>query len=272
MQFDRKLVVRVGGAIVAAIVLGLYQLMVGGFGGSDQPKPETRSSTPVVAEQTTADEPTRSTPTPARSTRSDLPAPQGEFDYYVLVLSWSPTHCSGRAGRGRDDDMQCRSGRPFGFVLHGLWPQYERGYPQACESDEPREVSSSNMDRALKVAPSENLVQHEWEKHGTCAGLAQDDYFSTAIAAYSSVAVPSTYKLPAEPIETTPDDVREAFLAANNSLSEDDVSATCSRNELAEVWVCLDKSLKPRACSADVAKRHCGARHVRMRAVRGDWP
>jgi ribonuclease T2 len=168
--------------------------------------------------------------------------------------------------------MQCRSGRPYGFVLHGLWPQNERGYPQACDTDQPHEVSQENMERMLKVSPSEDLVQHEWQKHGTCSGLSQNDFVSSAVAAYSSVTVPSTYKQPDDQIQTSPDEVRDAFLSVNSGLRSDDVAATCSRNDLAEVWVCLDKSLKPRACSNEVLKRHCGARHVRMRAVRGDWP
>ncbi|MGI9404557.1 MAG: hypothetical protein ACR2OF_08650, partial [Hyphomicrobium sp.] len=56
------------------------------------------------------------------------PKPQkhvaGEFDYYALVLSWSPTECL-TSTRGRSD-AQCarRDGKRYGFVLHGLWPQY----------------------------------------------------------------------------------------------------------------------------------------------------
>src|SRR5262249_37690905 len=141
-----------------------------------QPVPQYPPSPPsVVAELPGIQTP--AAPAPASTPRAALPEPQGEVDYYVLVLSWSPTRCSAPAGRGRGDAMRGRPGRPFGFVLHGLWPQFERGYPQACDSDEPREVSDANMERALKVSPSEKLVQHEWEKHGTCAGLAQDDYF-----------------------------------------------------------------------------------------------
>src|SRR5262245_44824239 len=81
-------------------------------------------------------------------------AERAKFDYYVLVLSWSPTHCASDDGRGRDDDLQCRGGRPFGFVLHGLWPQYERGYPQDCPTDESRAVSDDVMVKMLEISPS----------------------------------------------------------------------------------------------------------------------
>src|SRR5580704_5376656 len=59
----------------------------------------------------------------------------GEFDYYVLSLSWSPSFCEEaqeRGNGGRSQQQQC-GGRPFSFVVHGLWPQYERGYPEYCD-------------------------------------------------------------------------------------------------------------------------------------------
>ena len=90
--------------------------------------------------------------------------------------------------------------------------------------------------------------------------------------AFRSISIPSAYVRPMYQIRTKPDDVREAFSASNATLSPASIAATCNRNELAEVWVCLDKGLQPRACSNDVRKRHCGARDVTMRAVRGDWP
>lgn len=211
-------------------------------------------------------------PPPRKSARGPTAGANADFDYYVLVLSWSPTHCASERGRGADDEVQCRSGRAYGFVLHGLWPQYERGYPKDCTSNEPREVEGDVLDRVMKISPSEELVQHEWVKHGTCSGLSQRDYFAAAERAFASISTPDAYNRPGRAITTTPNEVRDAFLAANQALASNALAATCSRNDLAELWICLDKTLAPRKCSADVAKRHCGRREVRMRAVRGDWP
>jgi ribonuclease T2 len=197
---------------------------------------------------------------------------EGDFDYYVLSLSWSPTHCSSDNASGRDNDLQCRSGRPFGFVLHGLWPQFERGYPEDCASDEPRRVSADIVADALKFTPSERLVQHEWAKHGTCSGLTQDDYFATAALAVESVRIPKAFKQPQQMIQTTANSVRQAFIDANSGLPPSGILVTCRRNEIAEVRVCLDKDLQPRACSKDSLKSHCGGRDARMLAVRGNWP
>ena len=64
----------------------------------------------------------------AQDRRQNAP---GEFDFYVLALSWSPSFCEAaqeRGGLGKSQQMQC-GGRPYSFVVHGLWPQNERGFP-----------------------------------------------------------------------------------------------------------------------------------------------
>ena len=49
----------------------------------------------------------------------------GEFDYYVMALSWSPNWCALEgAAKG---SPQCDTKEDHGWVLHGLWPQYHRG-------------------------------------------------------------------------------------------------------------------------------------------------
>lgn len=277
MQVDRKVLTRVGIAVAVLVVAAL----LGRLGGDASAPPEANSQliTPAPTAALKPDARSDESTAPAaaegdsRSPRaSTVPASDGDFDYFLLVFSWSPTHCSSDAGRGRDDDLQCRSGRPYGFVLHGLWPQNERGWPEYCESAEPHRVSASNMRAALKLSPSTSLVQHEWEKHGVCSGLSQDDYFAAAALAVDSVKVPAVYRAPARPLVTTADEVRRQFLQANRGFPNDGISATCNRNELGEVWVCLDKGLQPRSCSAEVRRKHCGGRQVRMLSVRGDWP
>jgi ribonuclease T2 len=57
----------------------------------------------------------------------------GAFDYFVLALSWSPTYCSTNAGQ--NDNSQCAPGRRFAFVVLGLWPQYQLGWPQNCATE-----------------------------------------------------------------------------------------------------------------------------------------
>jgi ribonuclease T2 len=253
-------------AIAVGILIALF--LAREFLGSTA-KDETSESAPstsISGSTTIADSPRIGG---EEAAAPEVAAPKGKFDYYVLTLSWSPTHCASE--RGADDEMQCRSGRPYGFVLHGLWPQHERGYPEFCLSGEPKRMSDAVVQKMLEVSPSEDLVQHEWQKHGTCAGLSQADYAATAVRAFKAVDIPAHYEQPATELRVSPDEVRDAFLSANPSLDDSSVTTICRGGDLSEVWVCLDKDLTPRACATDVAKRDCTRRSVRMRAVRGDW-
>src|ERR1044071_584072 len=61
----------------------------------------------------------------------------GKFDFYVLALSWSPSFCEASRERNPNrNDPQCGA-RPYAFVVHGLWPQYERGFPSNCQVPAP---------------------------------------------------------------------------------------------------------------------------------------
>src|SRR3954466_3061021 len=64
----------------------------------------------------------------------------GQFDFYVLSLSWSPSFCQASAARPPNrppDPTQCGA-RPFSFVVHGLRRRYERGFPEFCQEPPPR--------------------------------------------------------------------------------------------------------------------------------------
>ena len=89
----------------------------------------------------------------------------GKFDFYVLSLSWSPSFCKETEERGRQSNEQCR-GRPYAFVVHGLWPQYERGFPESCQVPPPR-LDRNIMRGMLDLMPAPGLVFHEWDQHGT---------------------------------------------------------------------------------------------------------
>jgi len=278
MQVNQSTMTR---TVLGLLLLVAFAVVGGEFGGSGSGSKGTQesaasaeSAAPPAPAVASVDEAAVSVDSAAAQSPASPPVvpSDADFDFYVLTLSWSPTHCSSDAGGGRDDDLQCRSGRPFGFVLHGLWPQHEKGWPEFCQTNAPRRLKDSVMREALALSPSEKLLQHEWEKHGTCSGLSQEDYFAAAKLAVESLRVPKAYKQPAQPLVTTANAVRRAFLDANPMLSASDILVTCRRNEIGEVRVCLDKELRPRACSREVIRSHCGSREARMLDVRGNWP
>lgn len=183
----------------------------------------------------------------------DAPAtPQGEpqdFSYYVLSLSWSPTFC---ASKETANPEQCGPGRHYGFVVHGLWPQHESGWPQFCLSDQ--RVDGATVEQALEWMPSRKLVVHEWRKHGTCSGLSAKDYFARVREARAAVSIPPRLHEPRQPITTTAAQIRTMFMEANPGLMPDMLAVVCKK-AVSEVRVCMDKELRFRRCGSDVKDR-----------------
>ncbi|AZN72427.1 ribonuclease [Georhizobium profundi] len=185
----------------------------------------------------------------------------GDFDFYVLSLSWSPTFC---ALDGRDNRQQCGSNADFGFIVHGLWPQYEQGFPEFCETRHddrvPRELGQDYFD----IMPSMGLIGHQWRKHGSCTGLSPEEYLELTRDAYERIQIPDELD-GRGPISLSPAEVETAFLDANPGLSEDGIAATCSAGALDEVRICLTKDLDFRACR-EVDARGCRQRLIEVPA------
>lgn len=194
----------------------------------------------------------------------DRAAPGG-FEFYVLSLSWSPTYC--RENRGSRDAQQCRSGRPFGFIVHGLWPQHESGFPESCAANAPR-VSDATMRAMRDIMPSNGLIIHQWRKHGTCTGLTPDAYFEATRDAFSRVEIPGEFRDSDRPREFAPIEIENAFIRANAGLGRDMIAVDCRDRLLREVRICLDKSFGFRACP-EVDRRACRTPRIEVPPVRG---
>ncbi|MEJ8572189.1 ribonuclease T2 [Microbaculum marinum] len=189
----------------------------------------------------------------------------GDFDFYVLALSWSPSYCEAEGDRA--DRFQCAGGRPYHFVVHGLWPQYERGWPQYCRPA--GAPPSEPMVRAmLDIMPSPGLVRHEWDKHGTCAGLPVEGYFETLRKARGKVRIPPAFEGIAAYTMVTPADVETAFRTANPGIAADAIAVTCDSRRLREVRICLTKSLEYRSCE-EVDRKSCRLQRAVMPPARG---
>ena len=192
----------------------------------------------------------------------------GKFDFYVLALSWSPSFCEASSERysNRSPDQQCGA-RPYSFIVHGLWPQYERGFPSYCQVPAPR-LDRAIVGSMLELMPSPQLIFHEWDRHGTCSGLSPQAYFDTVRQARAAVKIPAEYLAVATPLTVTPDQVAEAFVKANAGLARAGLAVSCDSKRLSEVRICLAKDFTFRDC-AEVARRSCRRDTIVMPPVRG---
>lgn len=185
----------------------------------------------------------------------------GVFDFYVLSLSWSPSWCA--AAANRKFNRQCDPRLDYGFIAHGLWPQFKRGYPQFCATRLSDRVPEKLGQKYLDIIPSMGLIGHEWRKHGTCSGLDQAGYFATLRAAYDKVRVPPALKTLSSGKSASPEAIETAFRAANPGLAKDEIAVTCSAGRIEEVRICFSKDLTFHTCQ-EVDRQSCNLKTINI--------
>ncbi|NNE23999.1 MAG: ribonuclease T2 [Rhizobiales bacterium] len=192
----------------------------------------------------------------------------GEFDYYTLALSWSPTFC--RSPAGQRNPSQCSAGRRFAFVVHGLWPQFTRGWPSFCRTPE-RWVDDRQIRDMFDIMPSKGLIIHQWKKHGSCSGLSQDGYFTLTRELFAKIRVPARYLSPTDPVEISPRQLVTDFLKTNRELRADMISVQCGNSRatanLRELRICFNRKGELAACGSN-ERRQCRAETLILPPVR----
>ncbi|MGB7321964.1 MAG: ribonuclease T2 [Albidovulum sp.] len=188
----------------------------------------------------------------------------GDFDYYVLSLSWSPSFCA-IEGDARNED-QCDPRHDFSFTLHGLWPQNETGWPSYCRSRE-RDPSRTETNAMRDIMGSGGLAWHQWKKHGRCSGLSAREYFEASRNAYSRINIPDVLANLNRDVRLPASVVEDAFEEENPGLTAPMITITCGDGRIREARICLTRDLEYRACGVDTA-RDCRMQDALMEAVR----
>lgn len=188
----------------------------------------------------------------------------GDFDYYLLALTWSPNWCT-LEGDARNSP-ECDGSRDLGWTLHGLWPEYEDGWPEFCLSPHP--APSRRMTGAMEdIMGSGGLAWYQWRKHGACSGLRGGEYFALAREAYDSITKPPLLEALQQEVRLPAALIEEAFLQENPQLSADGLTVTCRAGMIQEVRICLTKDLDPRPCAPSMA-RDCTLENALFQPVR----
>jgi ribonuclease T2 len=167
----------------------------------------------------------------------------GSFDYYLLALSWAPNFCATHSGNFNE----CGTGRHVAFVVHGLWPQSERGrLDLPCQHTAP--VAGDIVRYALNFYPDAGLVQHEWQCHGVYSGLSARDYFTAVGHAYQSLHLPPSIAALSQDTEENAAALALEFERSNSAPPGSFVSS-CHDGELVAIEACFTKDLRLRSCS-----------------------
>ncbi len=222
-------------------------------GESEQQKEAVATGTPAVT-----------TPIATAQAKAQ-PIPLGSgFDFYVLSLSWSPSWCLENDPSGRS--QQCAAENDHGFIVHGLWPQNEQGYPEFCRTRESDRVPEALGRTLFDIMPSMGLIGHEWRKHGSCSGLGQKDYFTVLRAAREKVTIPSALQSVETRRRTTTAEIETSLTAANPGLRNDALAVTCAAGRVDEVRICFNKDLSFRACNA-IDRAGCKMKNLSLPAI-----
>lgn len=220
------------------------------------------------------------TPTSADAQRSNKKFDRqnhvaGKFDYYAVVLSWSPSYCeSVRQKKSKRREPQCeirRGGRPYSFVLHGLWPQYNKRWPENCRTRQRPFVSNDIIRSMLDIMPSKGLIIHEYKKHGTCSGFSPKNYYLVARKLYNAIKIPARYQKLTKPTFVTVREVKQDFMKANPGLKANSFSISCrgSGNRMREIRFCFSKKGRSIACGQNENQRKlCNAKKMFLPPVR----
>jgi ribonuclease T2 len=190
--------------------------------------------------------------------------PAGDFDYYVLSLSWSAAWCA-LEGDARDDP-QCDAGRGLTFVLHGLWPQYEAGWPSFCRTVE-RDPTRAETSAMADIMGGSGLAFYQWKKHGRCSGLSAPEFYRTARDAYTAVKIPALFEDVSRALTLPASVIEDAFVEANPDMQRDQITVTCKDGLIQEARMCLTKDLQFRRCGDDVI-RDCRLQDAVLEPVR----
>ena len=206
-------------------------------------------------------------PASAEDPHERFGAAPGDFDLYLLALSWSPGFCDLEGAR--KGKRECMAGSRLGLVVHGLWPQYDNGdYPTFCDRSK-NFVPGAALDIAREIYRDKGLAIGEWRKHGECSGLDATRYYQAEIALYRKIELPGTLVAPAAPLHAKPAEIAQAFATANPGVIEPGmVSISCRRGELQEVRFCVKKDLSGfKDCGQSVPDA-CGGGEITVPAVR----
>lgn len=168
----------------------------------------------------------------------------GQFDYYVLSITWLPGYCASQ--NQRKPASICANSYRTGFVVHGLWPQYEKGWPQFCTA--PQKPDRALLGAARNLYQDYRAADYQWRKHGACSGLAPKDYFDLTQEAAGKINL--------KPLEGQLQRQRyinwrqagDILRKSNLGLGEGMFRVTAKRGQLQQIRVCLTKDLRYRSC------------------------
>ncbi len=108
----------------------------------------------------------------------------------------------------------------------------------------------TNTSSLADIMPAE-IIQHEWQEHGTCSGLNGNDYLALIRKAFDSIRIPTQFRAPRSSFTISPDRLKREFEGSNSGLSDNNIAIQLRGHYLNAVEFCLskDQNLSPVTCT-----------------------
>jgi ribonuclease T2 len=196
-----------------------------------------------------------------------------DFDVLIFSQSWPNTVCSQWMDRNKINTCTFPKLKES-WTIHGVWPtKFHTKGPQFCDRTKPFDfekltsIEDEMMEKWTNVeknTPLDQLWEHEWEKHGTCAAQhipAMDTelkYFQKGLDFLDTYSV--TKLLNATNIKPGIDasyKLEEIHAALKTSLNKS-FAIICEKdkktrqNFIKEIRICFDKKLTLQSCNGIV--------------------
>ena len=172
----------------------------------------------------------------------------------ALLAVGSPAVAKGELAEGdARRSPQCAQASGYGWILHGLWPQFNRGYPSFCRTIE--RAPSRGMTAAMAdIMGTPGLAWHQWKKHGSCTGMSASAYYAISREAYGRINRPVVFRKLDRSVKLPASVVQDAFLKANPGLEPDSITITCRDGHIQEARICMSRDLEFVPCGRDVVR------------------
>jgi len=172
-------------------------------------------------------------------------AQAADFQFYVFASEWRGSVCS-------YNKCNLNSASSF-WNIHGLWPSDGSRGLSFCNDEKFNPNALSNLKSSLSqywsslYSDENSFHSHEWQKHGTCSGMSQQDYFGTTLqlalhldvyGALASAGITPGQKVSCQSVAN----------ALTNKYQVNSFTISNQNGYLSQIELCLSKDLRVTEC------------------------
>src|SRR5262249_1048125 len=137
------------------------------------------------------------------------------------------------------------------FVLHGLWPQHDKSWPEDCPIGKRPWVPSPVIDEMRISCQARASSSTNTARTGPAHASIQRNILASRASSISASNSHTACRLPIPQKSLSVDEIKSAFESANPWLKPEMIAVSCRGDNLLDVRICFGRDLFPLACGAN---------------------